>query len=438
MTETAYEQVVEEEEFAALLQAEAELLFRLGNSLLAREDAAWTKRQYFQLLHETDSLESFLDDYGARVNQTYQFFTELVASLRWFAQAGHSVTHLLSRVEGYGVMDRLQGGDGAQFLESLRGTEAFLRRGSSAFLRTALGEAERLRVQLPSEPFSEDGFLPVAAWKRLPRTVGLGAPSDERQHIAEVASKFLQASDVLSGLGIQREDDATERARLLAQICREEQARVYEATVHNLQSAYDTYIKNTVLEAEDGKLPQLRGIVSATLHLLQATTYLTHFYERHEGEQRAESVDDRIAELVERADVQACTLNELLWWSERLMRSGRALAEDLLPEYTNARELVVELSGELVLHARPASLIVGIVNHHGTPVEMEVASQRCNAASILELLVTVGSHPDEKRFTFRGDENPLKDIGLLFQYGLGERGMDALPGDLGYLRNSGD
>jgi len=87
-----------------------------------------------------------------------------------------------------------------------------------------------------------------------------------------------------------------------------------------------------------------------------------------------------------------------------------------------------------VLHARPAALIVGIVSRYGTPVELEVKGQNCNAGSILELLVTVGSHPDEKEFTFRGDATPLRDIALLFQYGLGEEGVDALPDELSYLR----
>ena len=66
---------------------------------------------------------------------------------------------------------------------------------------------------------------------------------------------------------------------------------------------------------------------------------------------------------------------------------------------------------------------------------MEVEKQVCNAGSILELMVAVGSHPDARRFVFRGDEHPLRDIGLLFQYGLGEHGIDRLPDDLDYLRN---
>ena len=112
---------------------------------------------------------------------------------------------------------------------------------------------------------------------------------------------------------------------------------------------------------------------------------------------------------------------------------GSKLAREVLGAYTNAQELSVRLDDGVTLHARPAALIVGIVTRYGTPVELEVRGQRCNAGSILELLVLVGSNSDERDFTFRGDEKPLKDIATLFQYGLGEKGLDRLPETLEYL-----
>ena len=83
----------------------AAVFFRLTNSLLAHGEpagAGWNKKHYFQLINESDSLESFLDDYGARYNRTYAFLTELVASVRWFAQSGYCVSHFLGRIESYG------------------------------------------------------------------------------------------------------------------------------------------------------------------------------------------------------------------------------------------------------------------------------------------------------------------------------------------------
>ncbi len=434
MPELSLEELVEERDFTEMLASHSEEVFRLGNTLLTRADQPWNKRHYFQLVMAADTLESYLDDFGARLNRTFCFFGELVASLRGFASAGYSVTHLSGRLDSYGVLRHFDAQGSAALQASVERVERFLREAIRTMLRALFDEAYDLGVSVTSSAWPEESFAPVLARQRLPRNLDLGEIHDERQKIAEVSSKYLQTHQVLARLRIHPIEDAAVRARFLSDVCTEERARVYEAMVHNLQSAYDTYIKNTVLEAEDERLPQLRGFVSTALHLLEATTYLTHFYERHEDDIRSEAAKERIARLIDRADVQAILLNELLTWADRSMTCGRDLAHELLPRYTNAQELHVELTDDLVLHARPAALIVEIVNRYGTPVEMEVGKHRCNAASILELLVTVGSHPDEKRFVFLGDERPLRDIGVLFQYGLGESGVDTLPDELAYLR----
>ena len=238
---------------------------------------------------------------------------------------------------------------------------------------------------------------------------------------------------MLDSAGVRRLADPGEVERFLSTHCSEEQARVYEATIHNLQSAYDTHVKNTVLEAGDDRLARLRGHVSTALHLLQVVTCLTHFVERHEG-LRDDDSTRRLSRIVDRDRVQSFTLNVLLYWAHRVLGRGRGLAEELLPRYLDLAELVVEIGEDITLHARPASLIVSVVNHHGTPVEMEVAGSVCNAGSILELMVAVGSHPDERRFTFRGDARSLEDLRLLFECGVGERGFDELPVQLAYLK----
>src|SRR5262249_22326788 len=103
MAETSLELVVAEHEFLPVLRTHSEVFFRLANMLLDPSGRAWTKKHYFQLINESEALESFLDDYGARYNRAYGFFTELVASVRWFALAGYSISHMQSRVEGYGL-----------------------------------------------------------------------------------------------------------------------------------------------------------------------------------------------------------------------------------------------------------------------------------------------------------------------------------------------
>ena len=434
MPEAPLEEIIPEKEFATSLELQGEPFFRLGNTLLKLGSESWNKKHYHQLMQEANDLESFLDDYGARDNRSYAFLREIVASLRGFAGVGYSTSHLEGRFDSYGVWENMPLDTRSGLLASAKHVTSFTRDTICSLIEAAFEEVRANDVPISKRSFPEEHFGPVAVRVRLPRNVGEEEISDERQKIAEVASKFLQAWEMLDQLGLAKIMDGERRREYLASACTEEHARVYEATVHNLQSAYDTYIKNTVLESQDEHLPHLRGYSSVALHLLEAVTGLTHFYERHESDIRSKSSTARMSERVSSAEVQDVILNHLLHWAKVFMDLGCSVAERLVRDYTNVQELEVSLSDDLALHARPASLIVNIVNHYGTPVEMEIGKQRCNAASILELLVTVGSHPNSKRYLFRGDVNPLQDIGLLFEYGLGEDGLDGLPRKLDYLK----
>lgn len=432
MSETSLEEVISEKAFAEILEAQAEMFYRLGNTVLSRTDADWGRTRFFQLISEADTLESLLDDYGARYNRTYSYLRELVASIRGLALAGFGVAHLERRFESYGSILSVRDMDMAR--ASVRQSKSFVVDSVRTLLAAARDEGTARGVKLPSEGYPETRYRTESPRQTLPRNMGQEDLENDEQKVAEVAAKFLQACGMFDDIGVRRIQPEVEREAWLRSACTEEQARVYEATVHNLQSAYDTYVKNSVLEANDLRLPKLRGHVSAALHLLEAVTHLVHFVERHESGLRNESIERRLASLVSRANVRNITLNHLLYWAVQFMRRGRSLAEDLLPSYTNVQLLEVTLADDVSLHARPAALIVGIVNRYGTPVEMEVEGRKCNAASILELMVTVGSHPQAHRYRFRGDEKPLRDIQVLFQCGLGEKGIERLPVALSYLR----
>jgi len=434
MSETSLEQLVQERHFAGILQTHGEAFFRLCNSLLRSGDETWNKKHFFQLISESNALESFLDDHGARFNQTYAFLTELVASLRWFAHAGYSLSHLLGRIDSYGIATTLSAKDLEAARAGIDEGLGFLRQTVRDIVGVVLREANDLGLELRPDTLPEDAFMPMVARRKLPRNVGQAELVAEEQKIAEVASKYLSACNMLAEIGIHRIEDPRQRHQRFSRACTEEQARVYESTVHNLQSTYDTHVQNTVLEARDPRLMNLRGHVSAALHLLETVTYLAHFLERHEDDIRSEEVKRRISSLVDRNRVQDVVWNQFLFWANAILQAGGHLAEGLLPSYTNVQDLVVRVPDELNLHARPVALIVGIVQHHGTPVEMVLGSQRCNASSILELLVCIGSQRSPRELTFRGDERPLRDIRLLFEHGLGENGSDALPPELDYLR----
>ncbi len=432
MSESSLEEIISEKAFAAELAGRAEPFFRLAKDLLARTED-WGRGPYFQLASEADGLEAQLDDHGARYNRTFSFLRELVASLRGFCQAGFSLAHLERRFPTYGVI--LAPREREQAQRAITEGRRYLENTARALLQAALAESRSLGVSLPDDSLADAAPFDAGPQRKLPRNMGQEELVNDEQKVAEVASKYLQACAMLEETGIHRILDEVERDQWLSRHCSEEQARVYEATVHNLQSAYDTHVKNSAAEGADPRLPKLRGHVSAALHLLEAVTHMTHFVERHESGQRNEHIEGRIGAVVKRAEVREQTLNHLLYWASVILKRGRPLAEDLLPSYTDLQVLEVELPDTVSMHARPAALIVSIVNHYGTPVEMELDGVRCNAASILELLVAVGSHPNAKRFVFHGDIKPLSDIKLLFEYAVGENGIERLPAQLAYLRD---
>lgn len=429
------EEVVVETAFAPLLGKESQSFCRLANTLRSHSPGPWPKGLFQRLAHEANRLESFLDDHGARFNRSYALTRELVASVRWLSLAGFSLSHLASRFDTYGLAQTLSGDEQERLRSGLEAGRAFLRDGIERLLQRQREDFERLLVGWDSGLVSPDHASLSAVRRRLPRNLGQEEPADDTQRIAEIASKYLAACTLLEGLAIVELSDPVVRRRRLAAICKEEQARVYEATVHNLQSTYDTHIKNTVVEAQDERLPRLRGLLSAALHLLETVTVLAHFVERHESEARGEATGQAIAAIVDGDQVRRLMLNELLIWADLLMQRGRSTAEELLPNYIELRELRVDLPASLKLHARPAALIVNIVAHHGTPVEFEIGGHRCNAGSILEILIGVGSNPEARHFVFRGDIHPLNDIGLLFESNLGEDGLGNLPPALQYLRD---
>lgn len=427
------EEVLSEQSFAAILAARGVAFHALAGALVARAEP-WTRRQFFVLSSEADALESLLDDHGARHNRDFAQLRELIASLRGLALAGFSLAHLEHRLESY--PSALSPAELAQAARSVTHGRSFVERALVRLLTETLREAVARGIAVDARAASETSAVDVTPLRKLPRNLGQADLDDDAQKVAEIASRFLQASAMFDERSIRRIDDPDERELWMQRFCTEERARVFEATVHNLQSAYDTWVKNTRLEADDMRLAQLRGHASAALHLLEAVTHLAHFVERHESGIRNEETERRIESIVSRADVREVTLNHLLYWASVFMRRGSPLAEDLLPTYTDVQELELVLPDGVYLHARPCALIAGIVNRYATPVELRIEGHTCNAASILELMIAVGSHAEARRFVFRGDVNPLRDLRTLFDAGLGERGVDTLPESLAYLRTS--
>jgi GNAT superfamily N-acetyltransferase/phosphotransferase system HPr-like phosphotransfer protein len=429
------DKVIREGEFAQHLCTATAPFHRSLRQLLALGPAQWRRRHLNQLVHDAHLLEYYLDEFGARYNRRFHGYTELIAALKGIGTAAYGIAHVRQRMESYSAESWQPQGLAGLIRPALDEASDQLHTWLVRLLHAALEDARREGFEPPQTPLDQEVWLPVEVRRRLPRNLGQDELENEEQRIADVAAKFIQAADLLERIGSTQGLSPVDRRQLLGRNCSEEQARVYEATVHNLQSSYDTFVRNTILEARDPRLKLLRGQASAALHCLEAATELVHFVERHASPSRLATEESvrRLVSLVPEEAVDRVVVDLLLGAAQALMVGGRSLAEDLLPQYSRVGELAVELLDGLSFHARPAALVFGIVQHHGLPVELEIAGRVCNAGSILEMLLAVGTAPDERRFVFRGDERPLKDIQALFESGLGEQ-LGGLPSSLQYLR----
>jgi phosphotransferase system HPr-like phosphotransfer protein len=437
----ARERVITEQRFVELLK-EAEPQKELFSFLakLPRDPARWKKRHCSAVLEKSHAFETFLDDFSARGNRRFVYFAELNACVRNFAEVAHVLNHLDVRFSAYDV--RFGADDAAHldgldaFRADLTGAIRFANESIVGLLVALSDEGRAFGLQVP-ELTPLGGHVPEERGRdRLPHDLDQEDVDGKGGAVAVILNGVLQLWEKARRLG---EALPKTSGPALRQFVRdhlpETMARNFQSAVHNLQSSYDTFVKPTRAHEENAELRRLRGHVSLALHLFEVANQLIHFYERHETEELRGSTRARIAAIVAPESVLEQAVLFAAKHAVAVLAGTQALVQGLLPQFVQQRTLEVAVPDGGILHARPLSLIVGIVRKHGKPVEIVIDGDATSASSLMGLILFIGRHPDVRRVTFRGDRAPLDHLKLLFEGGLGERGLDDLPQELGYLKH---
>ena len=425
--------LLQEADFAEALGARGVEFASLGSELLAGGAADWGERRYYLLYRLSTELETFLDDHGARANATFFRIREAVAVARWLSLAASALSHLEARLSGYvfepanwpeeALRMPLQSGLAklneylAQSVQGIR--EEWVRAGAEWIpgdLADAAGESLAALV-LPAD--------------RDQHTAATGAESSQA---ARFVGRYLRFVEVWAAGARKPAEGPEELRRFMEEYCRETTARRFEAKAHNLQSEYDSVLAGSPELAAHPDLVVLRSAVSLCLHLLEAATALTHLYERHDVHERHGDSRALFERLVDVEGLLNVVVNLCVTTAYACLKEAAPVAERLLPALTLQEERMLQLPDGIQMHARPVSMIVRVVAHHGTPVEMACGTERASAASMMSMLVLIGGQPDARSFLFRGDRAALDDLELLFAAGLAERGLDQLPSALDYLK----
>jgi phosphotransferase system HPr-like phosphotransfer protein len=397
----------------------------------------FTKRLYSKMTATSRLLEDFLDFHGAKNSTAWYFYRELAATVRHLTTAAYSQMHISNRMNFYLLSDT------EEFKKEGEATLSFFNQTLIKMTPVILDEARRLNIPLPEDTFSPKHFPSVTTGEMLPFDIDDVNKDQQKEHIVNIASEFLNISKKFDEISFFEPYSPEELLTMVPQKINEVEMRRFEMLVHNLQSAFDTYVIHGGYRFGNRKLKQIRGHFSAVFHLLQVVGRLLHFYERHLHDAGYKNiykqVYDRLTSIIDPQILLDRTINYALYYVCHYLSTGKELAREILNENIERSTVTVPIPQKLGFHSRPSLLVAKIVQYYGGQVELCIDSDRFDASSVLDIQWAGGKIQKEniKQVVFEGDLRALKDIKVLADVNYGEDTLGKgvpLPKELGYLR----
>ncbi len=397
----------------------------------------FTKKLYSKLISTTQLLEDFLDFHGAKNNSNWYFYRELTAAARHLSLGAYSQKHIANRLIFYDLPDS------QDFSRQGEATMDFLNNCLTQLAPAIIQEAKRLQIPVPETGFDPALFPVISSSEILEYDIDDENKDVQKKHIVKIASEFLSIAEQFDPM-LFYEPYPIEKIRgIVPEKINEVEIRRFEMLVHNLQSAFDTYVIHGGYRYGDRKLKQLRSYFSVVFHLLQLMGRLLHFYERHLHRTSFKAIymraQDQLAKLVDPEELLRCTINYGLFYACHFLNDGRQVARDILNQHIERGRIKVGIPVKLGFHSRPSLLVAKIVQHYGGQVELCVGGDRFDASSVLDIQWAGGKINKEniQEVVFEGDLRALHDIQILSGVNYGEDTMGKgvpLPVELQYLR----
>ena len=397
----------------------------------------FTKKLFSDLIASSQVLEDFLDFHGAKNNKEWFFYRELTAAVRHLSLGGYSQTHILNRLDFYGLPDT------EAFEKEGTATLYFIRKTIMKLAPIILNEARRLNIPIPDESYDMAEFPGIITGEMLDFNIDDTDKDQQKKHIVKIASEFLSIAASFEPLRFYEPYNFQEILKIVPEKVNEVNMRRFEMLVHNLQSSFDTYVIHGGYRFGNRKLKDLRGFFSVVFHLLQMIGRLLHFYERHLHKAGYKNiykkVQDRLSEVIDPEELLDRTINYGFYYVCHFLTTGKELAREILNENIERSSIVVGVPVKLGFHSRPSLLVAKIVQHYGGQVELCVGEDRFDASSVLDIQWAGGKIQKEgiAEVVFEGDARALKDIEILAGVNYGEDTMGKgipLPKELKYLK----
>jgi len=429
-------QIITEEEFLLLAQEPCSQLLNIFFLFELREENNMdiSRKFYSNLIQESEFLESFMDEHGARENKKWSFFVEYLASIRNLSIAAFFTKHLLDRYPFYGLRESPE--NEVEFKNEANNVLNFLNQSILNLFGELYSTGVENGLNVTRNSDSKIEFSEIETNKRLPRNVAEDEVKDEEHRIIEICEKIKHVAKIMKDSKVQRIADIKDLKLAVLQKFNEKRARMYKNLVHNIQSDFDTFIKNTKLEMNYSEVKIMRGYISMPLHLLEVALWLAHFYERHEDEIRHGESKKRISVLVNKEILLDKIMNFGFYYSQYFVAEGKKLADDILDCFSKIVRVELPIPQPLGFHARPSTYVSLIARQYDDlDLFIIIDGKKFNTKSVMSLLQAGGTLADKgyQSVLFEGDKRVIEDVRILAKHNYCEEGE--IPARLSYLRD---
>ncbi|MCM8803883.1 MAG: hypothetical protein NC833_01340 [Candidatus Omnitrophica bacterium] len=340
----------------------------------------------FALMKEADEVETFLDEFGANQNKRFFLFREMVATTRWFNFFLFQGLHLYARIKHYKL--QITQKEYIEFKKDLRKNLIFAYKVIRNIGKKLFEESESIGLKKSKNYIYSETLFPQIQRKILPPDIDEEITKEQEERIFEILIKYLNVCEEFNLFLCYRQD----------KFLKEEPIEKYRSLFHQLESLYDTYIKNTNYEIEISDFQKIRGHIAVSWHLLEMAKALAHFYERHIEKLSHSEIYYKIIECIGdekkiRDIVEKFSLRYALEFSlkgekicERIFSKMGKKPEDFL---VDTRILIIPSHRVEDFHIRPIMPVTQIANKHHFDSFLYFNRKKYNLKSPIEIAIAI-------------------------------------------------
>ncbi len=378
-----------EKEFLVDLRIITQNLFDIFEELLRLKEFP-NRELIFAIMKEADEIEIFLDDYGANHNKRFFYFRELIASIRWINIAIFHGLHILVRFENYQIDASRE--EKEAFINLLRETVRFYLQELRTLARELKEEASKHNFgKARVKSVEQRGVLKIQK-KILPSDLNENIVKEKKERVFEILIKFLENLETFN-VFICDVGGATD----ITEVVTEEVLEKYRSIFNQIESLYDTYLKNTKIEKEFYDMRSVRSYIAITLHLLEIGRALLHFYERHSDKVSRYSTAVQISHLVNKRKIKETVKELVLRYSVLFLMHGkdtsrkifRAMGRDADEFIYSTRMMIIPTHRIEDFHIRPIMPVTKIAGRYKLDTYLYYNRNRYNLKSSIEMTIAI-------------------------------------------------